>query len=94
MKTEDIRYYIDYQYLPKNRSRPIDDGAIVDIRATDKSGFAIIPNVGDYVYIDCSMTKEGNEFIASILWEAITKRNGMPNKAMYPTIRGENDDYR
>lgn len=49
-----IKYGIDYQYLPKGAARPIDDGEIVGIEATDESGVVLIPNVGDYVQIDNS----------------------------------------
>jgi hypothetical protein len=44
-------YYIDYQYMPKGASRPRDDGSVVQIEATSEGGFAIIPNLGDFVHI-------------------------------------------
>jgi hypothetical protein len=31
------------------------------------------------------MTREGNYFVASTLWEAITKWKGMPNNAIHPS---------
>ncbi|CAM5195100.1 hypothetical protein [Alishewanella longhuensis] len=49
-----IKYGIDYQYLPKDSDRPLDDGEIVGIEATSESGQVILPNVGDYVHIDNS----------------------------------------
>jgi hypothetical protein len=49
-------YTVNYQYLPKGRERPSDDGATVEVEAADKGGFALIPNVGDYVHIDNSTT--------------------------------------
>ena len=49
-----MKYGIDFQYLPKGSSRPIDDGEIVGIEATDESGVVLLPNVGDYVQIDNS----------------------------------------
>ena len=52
-----IKYFIDYQYMPKDRSRPLDDGEAVGIEATDKNGVVVLPNVGDYVHIDNSTDK-------------------------------------
>lgn len=49
-----MRYGIDYQFLAAGASRPTDDGEIVGIEATDQTGTVILPNVGDYVYIDNS----------------------------------------
>lgn len=49
-----MKYGIDYQYLPKGAVRPVDDGEIVGIEATDESGVVVLPNVGDYVSIDNS----------------------------------------
>ncbi len=49
-----MKYSIDYQYLPKGSSRPIDDGEIVGIEATDATGTVILPNVGDFVSVDNS----------------------------------------
>jgi hypothetical protein len=47
-----LKYSIDYQYMAKGAARPSDDGEVVKIEATDKSGTVIIPNVVDYVHID------------------------------------------
>jgi len=33
-------------------------------------------------FFDGHMTSEGNDFLSSLLWETISKRNGMPNKTM------------
>jgi hypothetical protein len=49
-----VKYLIDYQYLGKGDSRPLDDGEIVGIEATDESGVVVLPDVGDYVSIDNS----------------------------------------
>lgn len=49
-----MKYFIDYQYLPKGAARPQDEGEIIGIEATDESGVVILPNVGDYVQIDNS----------------------------------------
>jgi hypothetical protein len=47
-----VKYVIDYQYMPEGAARPIDDGEIVGIEATDKGGLVILPNVGDFVRLD------------------------------------------
>ncbi len=52
-----IKYSVDYQHLPTGSQRPVDDGEIVNIEATDQSGVVILPNVGDYVQIDNSIDK-------------------------------------
>lgn len=49
-----IKYFIDYQHLPAGHERPIDDGEIVGIKATDENGIVVLPNVGDIVSIDNS----------------------------------------
>lgn len=49
-----MKYHVNYQYLPKGKSRPTDDGLTVNL-SVDESGFAILPNVGDYVQLDNSM---------------------------------------
>ncbi|WP_287492270.1 hypothetical protein [Hydrogenophaga sp.] len=45
-----MKYGVDFQYLPKGASRPIDDGVIVGIEGEDDAP-PPIPNVGDYVNI-------------------------------------------
>lgn len=50
-----MKYYIDYQYMPKGATRPLDDGEAV---ALETEGAAVIPNVGDYVQIENSMDPE------------------------------------
>ncbi len=54
-----MKYEIDYQYLPKGAQRPIDDGEIVGIQATDATGTVLLPNVGDYV--DISNSADGGQ---------------------------------
>jgi hypothetical protein len=49
-----MKYYIDYQFLPKDAARPIDNGEVVGIEASDASGMVVLPNVGDYVQVDNS----------------------------------------
>jgi hypothetical protein len=46
-----VKHFIDFQYLPKGKDRPIDDGEIVGIKS---DGNIVLPNVGDFVSIDNS----------------------------------------
>jgi len=49
-----MKYIIDYQYMPKDIGRPLDDGEIIGIEANDENDFVLLPNVGDYVTINNS----------------------------------------
>lgn len=49
-----MKYFIDYQHISKGAARPSDNGEVVPIEASDKSGTVILPSVGDYVHIDNS----------------------------------------
>lgn len=47
-----MKFSVDYQYLPKNAVRPIDDGEVVSITFDSQSPSSVIlPSVGDYVQI-------------------------------------------
>lgn len=45
-----MKYFVDFQYLPKGHPRPSDDGEVIGIETDDK-GYTLIPNVGDYVQL-------------------------------------------
>lgn len=49
-----MKTFIDYQYRPKGAPRPLDNGEVVGIDTSDEKGTVVIPNVGDFVQIDCS----------------------------------------
>lgn len=53
-----MKYYIDFQHMPKGSSRPTDDGEIVGIEAGEDT-FALLPQVGDYVHVDNSTDEQG-----------------------------------
>ncbi len=55
-----MKYLIDYQYLPKGSARPLDDGEVVAIEIDD-TGYALVPNVGDFVHQHAG-TIDGNSF--------------------------------
>ena len=52
-----VTYHIDYQHMKKGDTRPTDDGVVVGIEVTDRSGVVVLPNVGDFVHIDNSMQR-------------------------------------
>jgi hypothetical protein len=49
-----MKYSLNYQYLPKGPARPRDDGQTCRVEV-DETGFALLPNVGDFVNLDNSM---------------------------------------
>ena len=49
-----MKYILNYQYLPIGVARPQDDGMTVRVEV-DEKGFALLPNVGDFVHLDNSM---------------------------------------
>ena len=55
-----MKYLIDYQYLPKGAARPLDAGEVVAIEIDD-TGYALVPNVGDFIQVDAG-TIDGNSF--------------------------------
>jgi len=54
-----MKYYIDFQHLPKGAPRPVDNGEILPIEITDEAGPDLIPSVGDFVEIDNSTSGGG-----------------------------------
>ena len=54
-----MRYSIDYQYMPKGAERPLDEGEVVGIEISPRSGSVLIPEVGDYISIDNSLDDGG-----------------------------------
>ncbi|ELR65852.1 hypothetical protein C942_00939 [Photobacterium marinum] len=75
-----MEYSIDYQYLPRGRTRPIDSGEVVGIKLDDKSGVVVLPNVGDFVHIDNSLDIDGRESfsgkVKSKLFSYLRSSNG------------------
>ena len=57
-----ITYSIEYQESQGEGLRPIDDGEVIGIRFEDDKGFALIPNVGDYVHIGKETSGERAHF--------------------------------
>ena len=49
-----VKYSMNYHYMPKQAPLPRHDGTTVEVEA-DWNGFALIPNVGDFVHHDNSM---------------------------------------
>ncbi|MGH7239837.1 MAG: hypothetical protein ACREHG_07190 [Candidatus Saccharimonadales bacterium] len=49
-----MKYFVDYQYMPKGSARPVDNGEVLPIEISAEGDPAILPNVGDYVSVDNS----------------------------------------
>ena len=49
-----MKYSLNYQRLRKGAPRPDDEGQAVRV-TVDESGFALLPNVGDFVNLDGSI---------------------------------------
>lgn len=46
-----MKYFVDYQYLPKRAARPHDDGEMMPIEISGEHPQSLLPNVGDFVHI-------------------------------------------
>jgi hypothetical protein len=49
-----MKYFLNYQYFPNGAARPSDDGQTCRVEV-DETGFALLPNVGDFVNLNNSM---------------------------------------
>ncbi len=48
-----MKFNVDYQFLPKGHSRPIDDGIVINLEfESEAAGCVCLPNVGDFVHVD------------------------------------------
>lgn len=50
-----MKYFVDFQQMPKGAGRPLDEGEVVPIEISASNDPALIPNVGDYVQVENSM---------------------------------------
>lgn len=46
-----MKYFVDYQYMPKGAKRPIDAGETMPIEISSNGAPALLPAVGDFVGI-------------------------------------------
>ncbi len=54
-----MKYSIQYQYRPKGKTRPNDDGELVPITVNDET---TLPNIGDHVHIGATVSGERGIF--------------------------------
>jgi len=91
-----MKYYVEYQYLPKGAHRPLDDGRVVDIQLTEPGEIALLPNVGDYVSIDNSahseLSKGFSGKVASRLFRYINHDAGK-NCCINIVVAEDDDDW-
>lgn len=45
-----MKYHMDFQFKDTGRTRPSDEGVIVDV-SSDDDGVVVLPDVGDYVHV-------------------------------------------
>ena len=53
-----MKYSVNYQYRPKGKNRPYDDGELVPIKITDTTNLVLLPNIGDHVRIGATESED------------------------------------
>jgi len=56
-----MNYSVNYQYRPKGKTRPNDDGELVPFKIDATTNVALLPNIGDHVHI--AATQNGQHAI-------------------------------
>jgi hypothetical protein len=91
-----MKYFVDYQYLPKGAARPVDNGEVVPIEISAKGDPAFLPDVGDYVHIDNSIFGENRASfsgkVRSRYFRYICSK-GERNCAVNVVVEQTNDDF-
>ena len=92
----EIRYYVDFQYLPKGAARPLDQGVTMELEATHREGNLVLPGVGDFVNLDTSFHKgEYASFhcrVRSRLFHFTKGRDDVPTACNVNIVVEETDD--
>ena len=57
-----MKYNVDYQFRPKGKTRPNDDGQLVPFKIDAATNVALLPNVGDHVYIGATQSGQSSTF--------------------------------
>ncbi len=55
-----MKYSVSYQYRPKGKNRPNDDGELVPIKIIDTTNLVLLPNIGDYVRIGATVSEDAS----------------------------------
>jgi hypothetical protein len=53
-----MKYSVNYQYRPKGKLRPVDNGQLVPIEITEATKVVLLPNIGDHVLIGATVACE------------------------------------
>ena len=53
-------YSVNYQYRPKGKTRPNDDGQIVPFNIDAATNMVLLPNLGDHVHIGATQSGESS----------------------------------
>jgi hypothetical protein len=60
-----MNYSINYQYRPKGKTRPNDDGQLVRLNIDSTTNVVLLPNIGDHVHIGA--TQNGQLSISGLV---------------------------
>jgi len=55
-----MKYSVDYQYRPKGKIRPNDDGQLVPFEIDTATNVVLLPNIGDHVHIGATQSGESS----------------------------------
>ena len=55
-----MKYSVDYQYRPKGKIRPNDDGQLVPFEIDTATNVVVLPNIGDHVHIGATQSGESS----------------------------------
>jgi hypothetical protein len=57
-----MKYSVDYQYRPKGKTRPNDDGQLLPFEINGKANLVLLPNIGDHVHIGAAQSGQSSIF--------------------------------
>ena len=60
-----MKYSVDYQFRPKGKHRPNDDGQLMPFNIDSATNLVLLPNIGDHVHIGA--TQSGQSPIAGLV---------------------------
>ncbi len=51
-----MNYSVDYQYRPRGKNRPNDDGQLLPFKIDAATNVVLLPNIGDHVHIGATQS--------------------------------------
>jgi hypothetical protein len=55
-----MKYSVDYQFRPKGKTRPHDDGQLVPFKIDAATNVVLLPNIGDHVHIGATQSGQSS----------------------------------